>query len=133
MKRILRNYLIETGALLVVSNIASGMEFQRGSQTFLLAGLGLTVVALAIKPIINILLLPLNLITFGLFRWVSAAVALYLVTLFVSDFKVLAFNFHGASLAGFELAPVRLGGILAVIVFSFLISIITSFFHWLVK
>lgn len=133
MKTLLRHYLIETVALYLVSNTVNGLVFEKGTQSLLTAGLGLSIVSLAAKPVINILLLPINLVTFGLFRWVSSALALYLVTLLVSDFKIVEFNFPGAEVAGVSIPQLYFGGLLAIIAFSFLISFITSFFHWLLK
>lgn len=133
MKSLIRYYLIETVALYVVSNTISGMVFQRGTLSLLEAGLGLTIVSLSAKPIINILLLPINLVTFGLFRWVSAAFALYLVTLLVNDFKIISFSFPGTIVLGFSIPALNFGGLFSIIAFSFVISFITSFFHWLLK
>lgn len=99
----------------------------------LLAGVGLTIVTLLARPIINILLLPINLITFGLFRWVSSAVTLYLVTLVVPGFKILGFKFFGFTSDWFSIPSVSLGGIGAYVGFSFLISILMSLIYWLIK
>ena len=67
MKRILRHFVIDSVSVFLVSSIASGMVFDRGIETLLMTGLGLTIASLIAKPVINILLLPVNLITFGLF------------------------------------------------------------------
>jgi len=90
-------------------------------------------VSLLAKPIINMLLIPLNLITFGLFRWVSSAVVLYIVTLLVKDFKVVAFNFVGFSNKWIEIPSMYFQGFWAYVAFAFLLSIITSFIYWVIK
>lgn len=133
MKRIIRHYVIDTFALFVISRIASGMVFEQGFQTLLFAGAGLTVISILVRPVINILLLPLNLVTFGLFRWVAAAIALYFVTVVIPGFKITSFSFAGLSTAWFDIPALNLGGFLAFIAFSFLLSVITSFVYWLVK
>ncbi|SRR4030042_500903 len=133
MKRIIRHYAIDTYSLWILSNIASGIVFEKGIQTLLVSGIALTSVFFLAKPVINLLLLPLNLITFGLFRWVSSAVVLYLVTLIIKDFKIVTFSFTGLSSKWLDLPAIGLKGILAYIAFSFLLSLITSFLYWLVK
>ncbi len=133
MKRIIRHYVIDTVSLYLVSRVASGLVFERGAESLLLAGVGLTIVSLLAKPVINILLLPINLVTFGLFRWVSSAILLYLVTLVVPGFKIVGFIFKGISIQGVNIPALSLSGLLAIAAFSFLISLITSFIYWLIK
>lgn len=133
MKRILRHFVIDTVSIYLVSSIASGLIFKNGIETLLLTGLGLTVASLIAKPVINILLLPVNLITFGLFRWVAAVVVLYLVTLVVPGFSVGSFFFPGYSNVWFDIPSLSLVGVLALVAFSFLHSLISSFIYWLIK
>lgn len=133
MKRILRHFVIDSVSIFLVSSIVQGMFFQKGIETLLLTGLGLTIASLIAKPVINILLLPVNLITFGLFRWVSAVAVLYIVTLTVPGFKIIHFNFLGYTSVWFDLPQVFFAGFLAVLAFSFLHSLISSFIYWLIK
>jgi putative membrane protein len=133
MKRILRHYVIDTFVLWSVSQIAQGLHFEKGIETLLIAGVGITAVSLLAKPIINLLLLPINLVTFGLFRWVSSAVVIYLVTLIVREFRVTEFVFDGLTSQWVDIPSLQFSGILAYIGFSFLFSIIASFTYWLIK
>lgn len=133
MKRILRHFVIDSVSIFLVSSIASGLIFQKGIETLLLTGLGLTIASLIAKPVINILLLPVNLITFGLFRWVAAVAVLYIVTLVVPGFKIIGFNFGGYTSLWFDIPAVVFSGYIAYIAFSFLHSLISSFIYWLIK
>ena len=133
MKRILRHYVIDTFSLWAISKIASGMVFEKGILTLLITGVALTGTFLLAKPIINLLLLPLNLVTFGLFRWVSSAVVLYIVTLIIRDFKIIAFIFAGVSSRWIDIPVLNFHGFLAFVGFSFILSLITSFIYWLIK
>ena len=109
------------------------MVFAKGAETLLLAAAGLTVFSILAKPVINLLLLPLNLITFGLFRWASSVVALYLVTLVVPGFAINSFAFLGFATNLIILPPLNLQGVIAIIAYSFVISVFTSLIHWLIK
>lgn len=133
MKTIIRNYLIATASLYTASRVASGLIFENGLTSILLAGAGITVALMLVKPIINILLLPINLITFGIFRWVSSAIAIYLVTLVVPGFRVSHFLFNGFSTSWIDFPKLSFEGILAYVAFSFLISIFTTVLHWIIK
>ena len=131
MKKILRHYVINTLILYVVSRIAHGLYFENGLETIIIAGAGLTVASLLAKPVINLLLLPINLITFNLFKWVSSAVALYLVTIVVPGFKITGFIFAGLSSQWLDLPAINLSGFLAYVAFSFMFSFFASFIYWL--
>lgn len=133
MKRILRHFVVSTVSIFLASSIALGLFFEKGLETILLTGLGLTIASLIAKPIINLLLLPVNLLTFGLFRWVSAVAVLYIVSLTVPGFKILNFNFGGYTSLWIELPQIYFVGFLAVVAFSFLHSLISSFIYWLIK
>lgn len=133
MKRILRHFVIDTVSIFLVSSIASGLIFKNGIETLLLTGLGLTIASLIAKPVVNILLLPVNLLTFGLFRWVAAVAVLYIVTLVVPGFSVTGFNFEGYTSLWIDIPVVVLSGFLAYVAFSFLHSLIASFIYWLIK
>jgi len=133
VKTILKHFIINTVSLYLISLAVSGIIFADGMYSVVLAGIVLTLTTLIIKPVINILLLPINLITFGLFRWVGFAITLYLVTLIVPGFKLMEFVFKGFSSYWFTIPSVSLSGVLAFIAFSFLISTIASIGYWIFK
>jgi uncharacterized membrane protein YvlD (DUF360 family) len=133
MKRIIRHYAIDTFSLWVVTLIAGGLVFEKGLYTLLLTGAAITAVSFLAKPAINLLLLPLNLVTFGVFRWVSSAVVLYIATLIVPMFKVASFTYVGFQSRWLDIPAMNLKGLFAFIAFSFILSIITSFIYWLIK
>ena len=133
MKFILKIYLTNTLSLYLASVVFGGMQLSKGINSILLAGVGLSLLSLLVKPLINLLLLPLNLITFGLFRWVSSAIALYLVTLIIPGFKIIGFSFAGLASKWIDIPSVNLSGILSIIAFSLVISVISSILHWLIS
>lgn len=133
MKRIIRHYVVATFALWAVSQIADGIVFENYPRSLFIAGVGLTVAMIVARPVINILILPLNLVSFGLFRWVSSAIALYLVTLVVSEFKVAGFHFGGFSSKWFDIPELNFTGVFAYVGFSLLLSVLTSFIYWIRK
>lgn len=133
IRRAIKYFLVSCVALYLVSLFTSGMIFEKGTTTLILAGIALATASLVVKPIISVLLLPLNLVTLGLFRWVSYAVTFYIITLIVPGFKILEFSFKGYSPYWINIPPVYLKGILAYVVFSLIISLISSILDWLLK
>ncbi|HET7098733.1 MAG TPA: phage holin family protein [Patescibacteria group bacterium] len=133
MRGIIKHFIIDTVVLYIVSQTVEGMVFANGTYTLFLTGAVLMLTAMIIKPVINILLLPLNLVTFGLFKWLGFAITLYLVTLIVPAFKLLDFVFRGYDSYWFSIPMISLTGILAFVAFSFLISAISSVAYWIFK
>lgn len=129
----MKHYIIDTVSLYLISQSVGGMVFAKGIETLLLTGAVLTGVTLIAKPIINILLLPLNLVTFGIFKWVAFAISLFLVTLVTPGFKLADFVFSGYNSYWFSIPSVSLSGILAFLAFSFLISFVSSVIYWIFK
>ena len=133
MRLIIRHYVLDTFALYVASQLATGMNFDRGFETLFITGGALALATMLAKPIINILLLPINLITFGFFKWVSSAIALYLVTLVVPGFKIIQFYVAGFTTRLIDIPTISFEGTLAFIAFSFLLSLITSVLFWIFR
>lgn len=135
MKRILRNIFIQIGALYFTSVLIQGMEFKKGLISLFITGAFLSISSFVVKPVVNVLLLPLNLVTLNFFRWVGNLVVLYLATLVLTtEFSISAFKYDGFSSTLFDIPQIVLyPGILSFVAFAFVISIIAGIFHWLVS
>lgn len=133
MKKHLRLFLVNLVSLWLVTNILEGVGYSEGYKTLASAALVLTIINFAVKPLIKLLLLPINLITLGAFRWVINVLSLYLVTIVVPQFEVQAFHFPGFSHQGFVIPAVYLSTFWALVVASLLISLVTTLLLWLMK
>lgn len=131
MKTVLRSIVYNAASIWIVSLLASGIILEKGYETLLVAAFALGLINLLVKPVINILLLPLNLITLGAFRWLVNVLALYLVTIVVPDFRIVPLHFSRFTYQGIVIPPISLNLIFSFVVISFLISLISSFWYWL--
>lgn len=131
IRKFLRAFVIQAVGLWFVSSQIGGIEFSDSFNTLIYASIGLTLVELILRPVINLMLLPLNLITLGTFRWVTNVLILYLVTILVTGFSITAFTFKGFQTGALIIPEIYLSKFMAFIVISFVLSIITSFFFWL--
>ena len=131
MKKILRSFLINSVALILVSSLFAGFKISQGLTGIFFTSAVLTAINLALKPLIRLLLLPINLITLGAFRWVANVFSLYLVTLLVPYLEIVGFQFPGFSYQGFIIPSMFLGTFVVLFISSFLISLINTFLFWL--
>jgi len=133
MKNHLRLFLINFVSLWLAGNAFAGVSFSGGYQILALAALVLTLINFALKPLIKILLLPINLITMGAFRWLINVFSLYLATVIVSQFQIQSFLFAGFTYQGFVIPSIYLSTFWALVAVSFFISLITALLLWLIK
>lgn len=134
MKRILRSLAINAFALWLINQaFPQALFFAKGLETLAFTALVLALVNLFIRPLINLLLLPINLLTLGTFRWLVNVATLYLVTLIVHDFKIRAFVFLGFSYKGIIIPSASLNTLWALVLVSFGLSFISAILSWLCK
>src|SRR3989344_4524536 len=129
MKKILRFFLINLASLWVTTEIISGLTYTGGIKSLIIGALAFMVINLILVPLLKILLLPLNLLTLGLFAWITNVLALYALTT-VSNFQLVPFTFAGVNYYGFEIPSYDLSPFLVAVVASFLIGVITHFLQW---
>ncbi len=130
MKHLLRIFLFNVFALWFTSQLLPTLIVPNGWQAMLLAGLTLSLLMLIVKPILKILFIPINIITFGLLSWMINVIVIYLLTLLVPEIQVHEWLFPGASWAGFVIPAFQFTYFLALIATSLLITIITDVLNY---
>lgn len=133
MKTLLRSILINAGALWIASSVMPSFTISGGILGFLLGALAFMAASILLTPLIKILLLPLNLLTLGIFAWLSNVLVLYFLTTVVPNFRLLPYHFQGFLYQGFIVPEISLSVFQVAIVVSFLIAFIMHFAKWLVK
>lgn len=130
MKRLLRYFLINLVSLLAAAAVIPGLTYTGGAKSLVIGAIAFMVINLLLVPLLKILFLPLNLLTLGLFAWLTNVLALYALTT-ISDFKLVSYAFSGANLGGIVVPAYELSPFLVAIVASFVIGLITHFLQWL--
>lgn len=133
MKKILRIFAVSLISLTIVAQIIEGVQISGGYQGYIITAFALTLAFFIIKPLIKLLILPINLITLGAFRWITNVATLYIVTLIVPYFETVSFYFVGYNYQGFIIPSFTVSQLLSLIIASFLMSIISTFLFWLFK
>lgn len=131
MKSLIRSFVFNIFALQLAAEIIPGVSYSGGLRTLGLATISLAVFNLFIKPIINLLLLPINLLTLGMFRWVVNVIILYLLTITVSNFRIHAFDFPGFTYSLLSLPSVFINSFWTTVLTSFFLSFVLGFLDWL--
>lgn len=129
MKYLLRVFLFNLAGIWLTSQILPTMTIRGGWQTMLLAGATLSLLMLVVKPILKILFIPINLLTFGLLSWFINVIVIYILTLVVPEVTIRPWTFPGATWSGFVIPSVHATYFLSLIATSLVITFITNLFH----
>lgn len=133
MKGLLRNFLVNLASLWVVTTYTPAIVIGPKVETLPLAALALTLVNLVVKPVLKLLFLPITVLTLGAFQWIINVIVLYLVTRVVPEFSIVGFNFVGWSYRGFVIPAFAVSLFWSYVFVAFLLSLISSFIHWLIR
>lgn len=109
--KLILKWLVLSAAVIVASQVVPGIAVA-GWVTALLVGLVLGFINTFIKPVLQILAIPINIITLGLFGVVLNALLFWAVTYFVPAFTITGF------------VPALLG--------SIIVALITWIAHWFI-
>ena len=133
IKSVLRAFLINIGALYLITQIIPAVTITGGIKGLAIGALAFMVANILLVPVLKVLLLPLNLLTLGLFAWISNVLALYFLVNVVPYFKIGIYHFSGLYWEGFTLPAIDLSVFQVVIITSLLLGFIIHFANWLVK
>lgn len=131
MKTLLKFFLINLVSLWITTQVVGGLTYTGGIKSLLIGALVFAAINLVLVPLLKILLLPLNLLTLGLFAWISNVLALYALTTVVPSFELKPYLFPGFDYNGFSIPSVFLTTFWVAVVASFLIGVITHLLQWL--
>lgn len=131
MKRLLRYYLINLVSLWLTTEAIKGLTYTGGIKTLFVGAAIFAAINIILVPLLRVLLLPLNLLTLGMFAWITNVLALYALTSVVPNFHLLPYNFPGFSSNGFTIPAAFLSPLWVAILASLVISMVTHLLHWI--
>lgn len=132
MKHLLRYFLINFISLWITTEIIKGLTYSGGFKSLLTGAVVFTIINFLLVPLLKILLLPLNLLTLGFFAWITNVLALYALTNFLPQFKLIPYFFPGFVYDGFMIPATQLSTLWVAIIASLFIGLLTHFLQWLV-
>lgn len=128
MLSLIRNILAAIAALFLAALIIPGISYQGDARILLSAALVFAVFQLLLKPLLNLLAFPLNMLTLGFISFLINIGLFYGISYIVSSFTFNSFNFAGLSFSVVNIPPVAvpvwgtvvLGAFVASVVFAVL-------------
>ena len=133
MKSILRSIGIYLLALYFIPQIVPGFTIEGGFLTLLIGAVILAFMFLVLKPILNIISFPINMVTLGLFSIITNALILYLLTIVVPNITVQPFTYPSTHLYGFITPTITFNTFFSYTFSAFILSCINSIIRWLIN
>lgn len=133
MKAFLRAILINLLVIYLVDAIYPGFSILHDVKTLITASVIWLLLNKIVKPIIKLLLLPINLITLNLFSWAVSLITLFLLPMIVSGISISPFDFQGINYQGFSIPPFHLNLFLSFVVASSFLNLIHNIISWIIK
>lgn len=133
MKRILRLTLLFSFTLLSVNGIWHHLTFENQTLTLIKTAAILAFFEIILKPIIKLLLLPINILTLGLIRVVINTLGFYLATFLLDDFQVNSISIPPFQWQGFTVPTLHFTGFLAYLVTSISTGLILNLYNYILK
>ena len=130
MKKRLRNALFASLSFLILSYIYPGFSFE-SSEAIIYATAIFAFFYLFVRPILKLLSLPFNLLTFGLFGLVVNVLIIFLISYFIAGFDIVSFSLEELSVLGLSLPGIDVSTLFSVILASSTLSLISIIVFWI--
>lgn len=132
IKHVTRKLVFYSVALLVVERFVPGFVIKGPLLGLLIAAGVFTIAFNLVEPIIRLILLPINLITMGLFSILIHGAVFWAALQFLTRyFTIQQWQFSGASYAplGITISPMEIGVVATVIIAATLLSFCVAVFE----
>jgi uncharacterized membrane protein YvlD (DUF360 family) len=133
IKKITKLTLLLTFSLITVNQIWGNLEFANIPWTIIKTGLLLSVFEIIIKPILRIILFPINILTLGLFRSLIDIIGLYLAVFIFSDFYIKNIHTSAITILGINIPELNFSGFFAYLITSITLGFFLNLFTLIVK
>ena len=128
IRKIAKLTLLLTFCLITHQQIWANLDFSSLASAIIKVAFILAIFETIIKPIIKILLLPINILTLGTLRLVISTLGLYLAVFFIDGFSLLNISTTGANWQGLNIPPFHFSGFFAYLVSALTINLTLGFF-----
>lgn len=132
MKSFLRRVLLLVVCFYYLAHFfPGGFTYQADFKTLITAVVVFILLDTLVKPLLKIIFIPINLLTFGFFRWIINVFVLFFTDSLVRGFEITSFRFEGLAWGVVSLAPHNLSFVSSLVIFSCLIVLMEGLLEWL--
>lgn len=129
MRHYLKSLIITAAAFYIVYTFIPAINLGSNPQNILMLIGGLWLLTHIVNPIFSLVLLPINVLTFGLVSFFLNIALLYAIVYFQKDFYFLPYHFPGADVQGIILPSMSFNSIATLLLVALSITILQKILH----
>jgi uncharacterized membrane protein YvlD (DUF360 family) len=133
MKTILLGFVISVIAFTTATFLLPGLNYHGQTELLLKAAALFGLLNIFARPILKLLLMPLNFLTMGFLSGIGGLIILWLLTVILPGFSITNSVFPGYSFGGLGIPAYQLNVLLTAIFGAAIISLISSSLYWLTR
>jgi putative membrane protein len=126
-------FFFSAAAFAVASFFLPGLNYHGSSDILIKAAVVFGLLNTFVRPLIDLVLLPLNFLTFGLIKGLSGLILLWLLTILVTGFSITESIFPGYNLGSVVIPAYQVSAIVTAILGAFFIGLVSSTLYWLTR
>lgn len=129
MRHYVKSILITIASIYITYLVVPTISLGTDPKNILLFAGGLWIISQIINPIFSLVLLPVNIITFGFVSLLLNVAFVFALLNFLPGFSVSAYNFPGANVQGVILPPMAFNQITTIILVAAIITLFQKILH----
>lgn len=133
MKFVLRKYFITVSSLFILSQLIPSIAIKNSWNGLFYASLILSLLFYLIRPIINLIMIPINLVTLNLSAWFVQIIIFYLWTVITNAVVISNWQFGGLNIGAITLSSFNLVKWQVIIVGALVYIFISKLLGWIFK
>lgn len=123
MRSLIVKIIATMSSFYLAQYLVAGFKIDNTWQAYLLAAIVFILFNLLVAPVIKLLLLPINLLTLGLFHWLTQVLVLYIFDLLYTGLSIAPYYYPGYTSAVVALPAGNLGLFWVLLITSLLMSL----------
>lgn len=133
MKFIAKKYIATLAAVFILTQLIPSFSVRGGWYGLFYACLILAIMVQILMPILNLVMLPLNLITLNLSSWIVRVGIFYLWTIIISQVKITGWQFPGIDAGPITLSAFNLVKWQVTLLLAVGFTLINKMLNWIFK
>lgn len=129
MRHLLKSALTTIATIYIAYSLIPTVSFGIDPKNILLFSGGLWIISQVVNPIFSIILLPINLLTFGLVSFILNVAFIFALLNFLPGFSIQSYNFPGAEIDGIILPAYNFTQIYTIALFAFIVTMVQKVLH----
>lgn len=129
MRHFIKALIISAVSFYIAYKLILTIKIGADPQNLLFIIGGLFIISQIINPIFSLILLPINLLTFGLVSFIVNIAFIFALLRFLPGFSMSAYDFPGANIEGFIIPPFAFGEIQTILLTALIITVSHKILH----